>query len=292
MKEPNGVWAAIITPFCSDGKINKEALRALIRRLIKEGIDGIFCFGTTGEFFTLNEQEKLEIIRTVIDECPDNVKVCAHTGMISTRDVIDLNDKMAYEGADYVSAVTPYYIKASQAELYEHYLAIASKSRVPLMIYNIPDRTGISISAVTLKMLKNHDMIAGIKDSSGNIQNITDYLSVSDDRFCVMSGADSLIFQSMLIGATGAVSGLANIWPDTVKNIYRLFCEGKFNEAANEQRKLIKLREIMSISNPVTVIKCALSLMGIDCGVPRAPVAGADEHTRGLIKDFLQAGQR
>ena len=203
--EIKGIIPPIITPMNGDESVNEAELRNQVNRQIKGGVHGLFPFGTNGEGYILNEQEKEHVLRIVIDETKGRVPVYAGTGCISTKDTIR-QSKMAMElGADVLSIITPSFAAASQNELYEHYKAVAAAVDMPIVLYNIPARTGNALAPATVAKLSKIDNIVGAKDSSGNFDNMLQYIEQTRDseNFAVLSGNDSLILWNLLAGGDG-----------------------------------------------------------------------------------------
>lgn len=210
-----GIVTAMVTPLLENG-IDEKATRKLVNKLINSGIHGLFILGTNGEFYALSEEEKLALVRIVVDETAGRVPVFAGSGGVSTDAVIKLTNKFTELGVDAVSIITPYLIKVSDQELIQHYQTIAANTDLPIILYNIPANTKISISESVFKELVKVPQIIGIKDSSGEIENIQMYLDVNDrEDFSVLVGSDSLILSALKKGADGAVAATSNILTKT-----------------------------------------------------------------------------
>ena len=223
--EIKGIIPPIITPMNEDESVNEAELRRQVNRQIAGGVHGIFCFGTNGEGYILNEKEKEKILDAVIDETDGRVPVYAGTGCISTKDTI-LQSQMAERmGADVLSVITPSFAAASQNELYEHYKAVAEAVDMPIVLYNIPARTGNALAPATVARLSHIPNIVGVKDSSGNFDNMLQYIEQTREQkdFAVLSGNDSLILWNLLAGGTGGIAGCANIFPEVMASIYNYF---------------------------------------------------------------------
>ena len=190
MTEIKGIIAAMQTAMNEDGSINEKEMRKQINRQIDAGVDAVFCLGTNGEFYIMNEQEKLDVMQIFVDEVPGRVPVYAGTGCISTKDTIALSEKAKNIGVDVLSVITPYFAAINQNELYEHYAALSDAVDLPIVMYNIPARTGTSLAPITVgKLARNYKNIIGVKDSSGNL--ITYYnilMKQKDTSFSVLSG--------------------------------------------------------------------------------------------------------
>ena len=204
--EIKGIIPPIITPMNDDESINAAELRNQVNRLIDGGVHALFPFGTNGEGYILNDQEKELVLKTVIEETNGRVPVYAGTGCISTKDTIRMSKMAESLGADVLSIITPSFAAASQNELYEHFKAVAEAvPNMPIVLYNIPARTGNAIAPDTVGRLAEIDNIVGAKDSSGNFNNILEYIAKTDKNFSVLSGNDALIIWNLLAGGTGGI---------------------------------------------------------------------------------------
>lgn len=273
--ELKGIIAPILTPMNPDESLNLTELRRQIDRLIDAGIHGLFPLGTNGESYILNEQEKLEVLETTIDQVRGRVPVYAGTGCISTADTIRLSRTAQTMGADVLSIITPSFAAASQKELYDHYAEVAKHVDLPIVLYNIPPRTGNKLLPETVaKLAKDVDVIVGAKDSSGNWDNLKAYIDLTrelDKDFYVLSGNDSLILPCLKAGGAGGIAGCANAYPKSIVSIYDLFMEGKTEEAEAAQDSIVSFRAVFKYGNPNTIIKKAVALMGYPVGDCRRP---------------------
>ncbi|MHC1760776.1 MAG: 4-hydroxy-tetrahydrodipicolinate synthase [Negativicutes bacterium] len=274
MLKPQGIITPIITPMHEDESVNLQELRGQVNRQIACGVKGIFCLGTNGEVYALNTEEKLEIIKTVVEETRGRVPVYAGTGCICTRDTIELSLQAKALGVDALSVVSPYYVAVSQDDLYQCFSEIAAAVDLPIVLYNIPARTGNNIDYKTVKKLAAFKNIVGVKDSSGNFDNTLRYIENTDSRLSVLAGNDSLILWTLLAGGAGAIAGTANVFPEIAVKIYDLWQAGKMEEAKAEQFRLRPFRDVMAMSNPNSVVKRAMNLLGYPVGPARKPVSG------------------
>lgn len=226
-KAISGVLTAIVTPFTAEGALNLPALRQQVQRQLAAG-NGIFCGGTNGEFFVLNEEEKIAVARTCVEEAAGRAPVVAHIGEVSTRETRRLGQQIARLGVDAVSAITPWFVPLKQEELINHYTAIADALSVPLFLYNIPARTGNTIAPETARQLARHENIVGIKDSAGSYDSLKGFLdAVRDiDGFDVLNGPDSLIHQGLSTAARPASRGLPTSPPLKLTPSGRAFTPG------------------------------------------------------------------
>jgi 4-hydroxy-tetrahydrodipicolinate synthase len=255
-----------------DERINEKELRVQVNRQISYGINGIFALGTNGECYALTTEEKLEVIKIVVQETKGRIPVYAGTGCISTKETIFMSRKAKELGVDALSIVSPYFVAVSQEDIYRHYSKIAESIDLPIVLYNLPARTGNNIEYTTVYKLSKYPNIVGIKDSSGNFDNTLRYIENTDRRLSVLAGNDSLILWTLLAGGRGAIAGTANVYPEIALAIYKLWQEGKIEEANQQQAKLRPLRDVMKIGNPNSVIKRAMNLLGYPVGPAREPV--------------------
>lgn len=274
MKEIKGIIVPILTPMHEDETVNYEELVNQIERLIAAGVHGIFVFGTNGEGYILDEEEKAEIIRVAVKAVNGRVPVYAGTGCVSTRDTIRMSRKAKELGADVLSIITPSFAAASQEELIQHYETVANAVDMPILLYNIPARTGNALAPATVQKLSQVANIVGAKDSSGNFDNILQYIEKTrggDKPFTVLSGNDSLILWTLLAGGKGAIAGCANVFPHTMVSIYENFTAGDLEGARRAQDSIRPFRDIFKFGNPNTIVKTAVKELGYPVGLCRAP---------------------
>lgn len=272
MKEVKGIIPPIITPMNEDETINEKELAAQVERLIQAGVHGIFAFGTNGEGYILSEEEKERVLSVVIRTTDGRVPVYAGTGCISTADTIRISRMAEKMGADVLSVITPSFAAASQEELYVHYKKVAGAVNLPVLLYNIPARTGNPLAPKTVARLAEIDNIIGVKDSSGNFDNMLQYMELTKDKsFCILSGNDSLIFWNLIAGGNGGISGCANVFPKNMVAIYENFIKGDMKGARRAQDNIRKFRNTFKYGNPNTIVKAAVELLGYPVGKCRSP---------------------
>jgi 4-hydroxy-tetrahydrodipicolinate synthase len=277
VKDIKGIIPPIITPMNDDTEqtVNHAELRNQVKRLLSGGVHGIFTFGTNGEGYILSEREKEEILETVIDEVGGRVPVYAGTGCISTADTIRMSKRAEALGADVLSIITPSFAVASQKELYDHYVAVAKHVNIPIILYNIPPRTGNKLLPETVQALcRDVDVIVGAKDSSGDIENLKAYIRLTkelDKETAVLAGNDGAILTCLKEGGAGGIAGRANIWPATVAEIYNSFIAGNLETAEKNQNAISVLQSVFKFGNPNTVIKTAVAKLGYPVGECRRP---------------------
>ncbi|MFW0699604.1 dihydrodipicolinate synthase family protein [Pantoea sp. R13S299] len=292
-KKINGVLTAIVTTFDREGAFDPMRQREQVRRQIDAG-NGIFCGGTNGEFFVLNEQEKIAVTATCVDEVNGRAPVVAHIGEISTRETIRLGKQIARLGVDAVSAITPWFVPLKQQELIDHYQRVADALSVPLFLYNIPARTGNVLQPETVRTLAAHPNIIGIKDSAGSYESLSGFLQATADcdGFDVLNGPDSLIHQGFVDGCSASISGLANVAPEAINAIWARFSAGDIAGSHQAQENVTGLRTALySIGFSPAAVKKAVSLQGFEVGESRYAVQFSGEEQqqiRQIVNHYLQ----
>lgn len=287
-----GIIAAMATPMYEDGTINEAELRNQVNRQINAGMNGIFCLGTNGEAYILSKEEKIRVMEIFVEEARGRVPVYAGTGCVGTKDTIELSEKAQEIGVSALSIISPYFAAINQTEIYEHYAAIAKSVDLPILMYNMPARTGNNIDYTTVsKLATNFKNIAGIKDSCGNFDNILRYIESTDkETFSVLSGNDSLILWTLMAGGKGGITAVANILPDIMVSIYKYWNEGDFEKAKEAQDSIRPIRDCFKYGNPNSIVKRAANLIGQPVGPCRKPFGmvskDADEAIINTIKKY------
>lgn len=257
-----GAIVAIVTPF-KNGQIDEEALRKLIEFQIENGTSGIVPCGTTGESATLTHEEHDRVIEITIDAAKKRVPVIAGTGSNSTAEALRLTKHAHEAGADGALIVCPYYNKPTQEGLYQHYKAIAEEVPIPIIVYNIPGRTGINLNPDTLARMAEISNIVGVKEAAGSIKQMSDIIGLCDPDFDVLSGDDAFTLPLLALGGKGIVSVISNVAPADMANMVKAFEAGDLEKAKQLHYKMIPLIDTLFIeTNPVPV-KAALSMMGL-----------------------------
>ena len=254
-----GATVALVTPF-KNGKIDEEKLKDLVEFHIKEGTDAILPCGCTGEAATLNHEEQVRMIRLVVEMVNKRVKVIGGTGSNSTEEALKLTREAKKAGADGALMITPYYNKPTPKGLYEHYSLIAREVDIPIILYNVPSRTGISILPETVSELSKIDNIVAIKEASGSLEQVSQILNLCD--ITVLSGDDSLTLPMLVLGGQGVVSVAGNLMPKKVSQMVHNFLDGKIDEAKKIHFELFPLFKAMFIEVNPQPVKTALALMG------------------------------
>ncbi len=281
-----GCGTAIITPFTDDG-VNFDEFRKMLEFQITEGADAIVVCGTTGESSTMTTEEKKETIKFAIEVVNKRIPVIAGTGSNCTRSAIEMSKYAESVGADAVLLVTPYYNKTTQNGLVAHYKAIAESISIPIILYNVPSRTGLNITPKTCFELSKIDNIVAIKEASGNISQIADISNLCKDNLAIYSGNDDQIIPVLSLGGFGVISVLSNLVPKDVHNMTQNFFDGKINEAKELQLHSLKLiSALFSEVNPIP-IKTACNLIGFNAGTPRLPLVEMSESGKELLKQEM-----
>lgn len=267
-----GIIAAMVTSMHDDESLNEQEIRNQVERQIRAGANGVFCLGTNGEAYILNEDEKLRVMETVVSAADGRVPVYAGTGMPGTNDTIRLSRKAKELGVDVLSVISPYFAAISQEEIYNHYAQLAAAVDMPIVMYNMPARTGNNINPDTVARLSKVEGIVGVKDSSGNFDNMKQYIELTDpETFSVLSGNDALILWNLLAGGAGGITAVANIYPQTMVSIYQYFIKGDLEAAKKAQDSIRPIRNCFKYGNPNTVTKAAARIAGNNVGSCRRP---------------------
>ena len=288
--EIKGVIVPLLTPMNADETINEKELRNQVNHQIESGIHALFPLGTNGEAYILSREEKEQVLKIVVDEAKGRVPVYGGTGCISTKETIELSLKAKEIGVDVLSIITPSFAAASQDELYEHYKEVAKAVDLPIVLYNIPARTGNALAPATVEKLSKIPNIVGVKDSSGNFDNMLQYIEKTRYRkdFAVLSGNDSLILWCLLAGGRGGIAGCANVFPSTMASIYDTFIAGNLDKAREIQDSIRSFRDCFKFGNPNTIVKTAVSLLGYPVGKCRKPFCQVPEAGIEAIKKVLE----
>ncbi|MDY3772361.1 MAG: 4-hydroxy-tetrahydrodipicolinate synthase [Candidatus Faecousia sp.] len=281
-----GVCTALVTPFLKDS-VNYPMLEQLLRRQYDAGIRAVVICGTTGESATLTDEEKLTMFRYAKKSMPEDLRIIAGTGSNSTVHAIALSQAAQEAGADALLVVSPYYNKATPEGLYLHYAAIASSVQIPVILYNVPSRTGVDIPVEVYRRLSQIPNIAGVKEASSDIRKLARIRSQCPDHFTVWCGNDDLAVAAMALGAKGLISVVSNIEPEITGSMIGAALDGDFDTATALQLSLLPLIEaLFQEVNPIPV-KAAMAMIGYDCGSCRMPLCSPSEETSALLKDLL-----
>lgn len=282
-----GIVPALITPMSENEEVDEAGLRTLVDRLIDAGVHGLFVLGTNGEFIALSEAEKLRVARIAVDQARSRVPVIAGTGAYATRDVIALNRKMEDVGVDAVSVITPYFNGATQQELFTHYERIARGTSLPVMLYTIPAKAGVTLNVDTVRRLAEIPNIRGIKDSGGDFDRLLQLINLRRDDFAVFTGTDSMILWTLIAGGDGAVAATTNAVPSVVMSIWNSFQSGDIDTARRAQESLRALRDAFALGTMPVVLKTAAAMLGMPAGPARSPAQPLDAAARERLAKAL-----
>ena len=284
-----GCGTALVTPFNRDGSVDQAGVRRLARRQIDAGIDFLVPCGTTGESPTLSDEERFRVVELVVEEAAGKVPVLAGAGGYDTREVIRSAQQMKRLGAVGILSVTPYYNKPTQEGLFQHYSAIAGEVGLPIIVYNVPGRTGCNVDVATLVRLSQVQNIAGVKEASGNVSQMCEICRAVPESFIVLSGDDALTLPLMAVGGHGIISVISNEAPAEMARMVDLAANGDFNAARRIHTQLMPLMSANFIeSNPIPV-KAAMAAMGLLEEVYRLPMVPPLEASRKRILAALAA---
>src|SRR5437660_997857 len=285
-----GIIPPVATPMQSNEDLDLPRLKWLLDRLITSGVHGVFVLGTNSEFYALDEREKQEVIATTVAHVHGRVPVFAGTGAETTREAVRLTKVAEREGVTGVSVITPYFVNPSQQEIADHYRRIAETTALPVVLYNNPSTCGgLKIDVDTVARLAEVPNILGIKDSSGDLQNTNEYMRVVPERFSVLQGRDTLIYQAMIFGARGAVPATANIAPRLLVEIYETSLRGDHAAAKAAQLRLNPIRLALALGTAPGGVKAALTVMGMSIGPSRSPVAPLPPDKQQKMRAALEA---
>lgn len=286
-----GAGVAIVTPMKENGEVHYEKLDELIEMQIAEGTDAIIIAGTTGESATLSMEEHHEVIRAAVEYTKHRVPVIAGTGSNDTSTAIQLTKEAETLGADAALLVTPYYNKATQKGLIGHYSRIADETKLPLILYNVPGRTGTNIAAETVaELFHSKSNIVGLKDATGNLTQASRTMALTDGKLELYSGEDAIVLPLLSIGAIGVISVWSNVAPKDVHDLVTLWLSGEEEAARAIQFKGLDLVEALFSEVSPGPVKEAMNLMGLDVGPLRSPLCGMEEknleHLKKTMKEY------
>jgi 4-hydroxy-2-oxoglutarate aldolase len=286
---PKGIFPPIPTPF-KNGEVACDMLASNLQKWNTTGLSGYLVLGSNGEFVFLAEKEKIKILEVARENIPSPLKMIAGTGCESTWETIELTNKAAKIGAELALIITPSYFKSlmKAEEMITHFRAVADASKIPIMIYNVPKFTGVSIDAETVAKLAEHQNIVGMKDSSADMPLFAQYIKLCPAGFDVMVGTASVLYTGLCLGAVGGVVAMANVAPEEAVEIQRLYDAGKLKEARDLQLKMLPVNGAVTVSFGVPGLKAAMDLLGYYGGDPRPPLLPAKSEVKEKIKGILQ----
>lgn len=290
MFKPKGVIPALVTPLDKDGKLMEDALRKVIDYTIAGGVHGLFILGSSGEIYGLTPEQKRRVVEITVEHTAGRVPVYCGASEITTRDCIQ-TAQMVQEigGVSALSVLTPYFMTPTQSELADHFKAIAKSTDLPIILYGNEARTQVKIDVKTCEELTSVDNIIGIKDSSGDMTKMSEYLRVTDrETFSVLAGRDTLIYAGLCHGASGAIASTGNIAPKLVSDIYNTFVAGDYKKSLELQFKLAPLRLAVDKATFPVVLKEGLRMVGIDVGYAFGPATEMSPESKQILEDVLK----
>jgi 4-hydroxy-tetrahydrodipicolinate synthase len=283
-----GCGTAMVTPFRKDGSLDEPTLRSLVKRQVNEGINFLVPCGTSGESPTLTREEHLRVVEITLEETNGRVSVLAGAGGYNTAEVIELAQELKAMRVDGLLSVTPYYNKPTQEGLYQHYKAIASAVKIPIVVYSVQGRTGVNVEPATLKRLAEIDYIVGVKEASGNISQMSAIVQQVPPSFAVLSGDDAITIPLIALGGHGLVSVISNEIPGEITAMVQRALANDFAAARALQRRYFPLMEVNFIeSNPIPV-KAAMALMGLLEPIWRLPLCPPNPANQAKIEKVLE----
>ena len=284
---PKGSIVALVTPFDEYGRVDAKKIKQLVKWHVAKGTKGIVAFGTTGESCTLTNTEKQKILDTVLTEANGRLFVFAGSGSTDTFKAVKDTRRFGLMGADALLVVTPYYLKTNQDGMLKHYLAVAESSVKPIVLYNVPSRTGCEIFADVVSVLKQHKNVVGIKEASKNLDYLNKIAQLVDQDFLLYCGNDDALLPYLSMGASGVISVWANAMPQVVAKLIDEWFSGNFSQALRIQLKYQDLIDLLFVEpNPIP-IKALLNQMGWQVGKPRLPLGEISQKTSILLKNQL-----
>jgi 4-hydroxy-tetrahydrodipicolinate synthase len=283
----SGVGTALVTPFLPSGAIDEKALKTLVKRQVDGGVHFVVPCGTTGETPTLTNEERDRVVRVTVETCAGRIPVLAGVGGYDTLEVAELAEHTETLGVQGLLSVTPYYNKPTQEGLFQHYRAIAERTSLPIIVYNVPGRTGCNVEPKTLARLATIPNIVGVKEASGNMTQMCEVCRIVPPEFFVLSGDDAMALPLMAVGGRGLISVASNIVPDRMARLVSLALAGDFAGARAEHTALLPLMLVNFIeSNPIPV-KAALALLGLVDEIYRLPMVPPSDASRAKIRQTL-----
>jgi 4-hydroxy-tetrahydrodipicolinate synthase len=286
----NGTFVPHITPFSSNGELDLTALRTCVRFWLKGGVSGLVPCGSNGEAPYLSREERMRVIKTVMDEVNGKIPVVAGTGSMSTKETILFTKDAKDLGVDAALVVTPFYFKPSNREIYEHYKAVLEAVDIPLVLYSVPKFTGFSLEPTVIAQLASeYQNVVGVKDSGGNLGMITETIRMVGDKISVLAGTADLALSTLMLGGSGSVLAVANVFPRMCSDLYGAFLKGDYKEASNLQRSISYVNEVLvKRYNQLSAIKEALNILGLPAGNPRKPAVPLDDKEKKEVENLIR----
>lgn len=282
-----GVYTALITPFAADESVDEGAMRALVEMQIEKGISGLVPVGTTGESPTVTHDENIRIVEIVVKQAAGRVPVIAGTGSNSTREAVEMTRRARDIGAEATLQVAPYYNKPNQQGFYEHFIRVADEGGLPVIVYNIPGRTGKNIETDTMLRLAEHPGIVAVKEASGSMPQVMDVLSGKPEDFSVLSGDDNLALPIMLLGGSGVISVASNLIPDRMSELAAAALRGDHQRALEMHYRLLPFFKAIFLDTNPLPIKYAMHLAGYAQEVYRLPMCPLSAAIKQQVETIL-----
>ena len=285
-----GLGIALITPFNEDESVDYERLGRLVEYQLQNNADYLVVLGTTGETPTLSEEEKTEIVDFVVSKVKGRVPIVLGVGGNNTAAIVKRLQTESFVGIDAILSVVPYYNKPSQEGIYQHYSAIAKASKLPIILYNVPGRTGVNMQVeTTIRLAREFDNIIAIKEACGNMDQINDIIKRKPKEFMVLSGDDGIAYPLITMGAQGVISVIGNAFPKEFGRMIRLSLQGEYESAREIHQKFTDLFELLFVDGNPAGVKCMLSLMGYIDNRLRLPLVPTRMDTYEKIRDVLKS---
>jgi len=284
----HGIFPPITTPFLN-GIVAYGKLASNVARWSKTGLKGFVVLGSNGEYVYLSEEEKIKVVETVVRAAPEDMLIIAGTGCESTQETIRLSNHCGELGVQAALVITPHYYgtRMNDAALIHHFTVVADNSEIPILLYNVPKFTHLNVSAGVVSALSNHPNIIGIKESSGNVNLLGQYINHAGENFNVMVGTAGVLFAGLTIGCVGGILALANVAPENCVKIFNLVKTGNFEEARKLQLKMIAVNNAVTAVYGVPGLKAAMDMRGYFGGEPRLPLLPASEKEKSEIREIL-----
>lgn len=286
-----GAIPALVTPYDSDGEISELVLRNLVDMQIQAGVTGLYLCGGTGEGILLTPSERKKVVEVVVEQCRGRVPVIVHVGSPSTNEAVDLARHACQAGANAVSSVPPFFYRVSPAGIYTHYMRIAESSDLPLIVYNIPEFTGVTVTPSIMEKLMGIPTVTGIKFSSYNLFELGQIAALGEGKLTILSGNDEVFLGALAMGAHGSIGLTLNFMPKLYLDIFKSFKSGRLNDAQELQRFAVSVIGALLKYPMISAAKEILKTFGYECGECRGPLESLSEaQSRELRKDLMQLG--
>lgn len=283
-----GCYVAIVTPFDENGRVNEPVLRANIEFLISKGVAGVVPCGTTGESPTLSWEEHNHVVDVTLDAVKGRVQVIAGAGSNNTAEALAAAKHAKQMGADAILSITPYYNKPTQEGLFQHFKTIATQVDIPIVVYNVPGRTGVNLMPATLERLCEFKNIVAVKEASGNVLQISEIHRRCGDRLTILSGDDALTLPILVCGGSGVISVVGNFAPDRMTAIINAFFDGDMKKALALHEELMPVSQAMFIETSPIPVKTTMNLLGMNAGSLRLPMVPMTESNKRELVTVLQ----